>query len=539
MHPKSSPHEQHLTSVASRPFPDAPRRIPGDFGRCLVTIEVSESWLQWSATPVSRRRRSGWSSQSVDVGYGQPDRLIAWFDEFWTLNGSRRHELHLLVSGPDILQRSFFVPEVPPRELRAVVTSQAKHVFPFDIRTGLFAYRRIDRFERSGVPTLEIHALALGGNWPSLIDRIFGSRLCDVTLITSTGQKTKPWLEQVSNSFAEEDTLLVRLNGNVLEAAFYRRGEQEFFRETVIDSLPPLKAGLGDDNWASESQVATTNPRVFADIRRVIRDALDYYLGQTPDRHVQTVYLCLPPAFDEEINLYVDTELNARAVSLTTPAFAERHLKNVGLRSLGSRYCSLCSLLPPLGPVDSLINLLPERVKSQRRLRRFGRLGRVALAAVLISIAVISSLQYLEYRQLSTLLQRQLSQVTELEQHPLISDLNNTTRRASLLRGELQPFNRQPDPGLRYAMQVLSSIAREGVALERVQLNPRQHGGSTLTVDGKVRSDQGRQESLLYAYLIDLKATAGIGKVDLLSKNSTQQFGQRTVHFTARAEVGQ
>ncbi len=515
-------------------------RIPRAWGRCLVTFEVSDCRLQWSATPASMRKRSSWTHQTVAIGYGEPDRLAAWFDEFWTMNGARRHELHLLVSGPDILQRSFFVPKVPQSELKAVVTSQARHVFPFDIRKGLFDFKQIDQLERAGAPVLEIHALALGGNWPTLLRRLLGERLRDVTLITSPGQKAEPWLSLVSGTFADEDSLLVKLRDNVLETAFYRFGEQEFFRETVIDSLPASGAAAPPPDSDRSASPATdqVNPRVYSDIRRIIRDALDYYLGQTPDRHVQTVYLCLPPAFDEEINLYVDTELNARAVSIASPTFIEQHLEQCGIHEIKSQYCTLASLLPPVGSIDSLLNLLPEDVVAERRLIRIRDIGRVSLTAITVALAVITGLQFLEYRQLDRVVQQEQARITALEQHPLIADLNTTTHRAGVLRGELAPYDRQSDPGMRYGLQVLSGLARDGIALDRIQLAAGPGGGCLLSANGKITDDRGRHESLLYAYLVELKSTQGIGQVDLISKNSTEQFGRKTVHFAFKAEVG-
>ncbi|MBD3332726.1 hypothetical protein GF356_07740 [candidate division GN15 bacterium] len=531
--PTTQPQEANQQDQQSQ---STPLRIPRGYNRCLVTFEISETWAQWTATPHSRRKRSEWVHQRVPIGYGEPDRLAGWFDEFWTLNGDRPHEVHLLVSGPEMLQRSFFVPEVPAKELPAVVKSQAKHVFPFDIRRGLFSFKQIDRIERAGVPTLEIHALALGDTWPVFIQRMFGKWLANVTLITSSGQKAELWLSRVGNTFTEEDTLLVRLRDNVLETAFYRKGQQEFYRETVVDSLP--SADFNPEATTDGQSADQTNPRVFGDMRRIIRDALDYYLGQTPDRHIQTVYLCLPPSYDEEINLYVDTELGARAVGIASPSYIEQHLEQTGIHQLSSQYCSLCSLLPPVGQVDSLLNLLPRQVEQARRVARIKSSGSVALAAGLLAMVVISALQYLDYRQTDTLVNVQLSQVANLEQHPLITELNQTTRQAGMLRGDLQPFDRQPDPGMRYALQVLSSVARDGIALDNIRMTAEPGGGCILTVKGQVTSGQGHHESALYAYLVDLKSIEGIGRVDLLSKNTTEQFGERTVHFAVEVEVG-
>ncbi|MFH2055577.1 MAG: hypothetical protein ABIJ61_06450 [bacterium] len=528
---------QNLSSIAV----EAPQveerskpRLPQIKAALLFTFEFDENKVYWSAVPRQRRKRSGWQRGTLDAGYNKLERLQDWFHTLWSIAGKYQHEFHIHVTGSEILRRSFKVPVVPKGELSAVVHSQARQNFPFNIDRGFFGWKVIDQLEWAGGPKYEVYSQALAEHWHSWLGELFGEHLDQVSFIGAGGQQQEQLLLEISPSFRSEDSYLIRLRGDLLETGFYHNGHLEFFREVPVESLADsdvateLQAALGE----LAPTVEMEHSLQINDIRIIISDALEYYYGLFGQRRIGTVYLSLPSAFEKAAMEFAAGTADCKVVNLCEHLRDNHYLPREIDQNATGGPLEWLSVLPKHKLAASLVNLLPAWIVQRRRAARlFGR-SLLGLVLLLIVMGSLSGLKVLGSDVLRDELATRQAEIVRTRQHPILAQLGDFRAQINSLTANLQGYSKLESVDYLQALKLLSTQSREAIRLNSLSLKRQPAGlGMIASISGIVRSANERQEGELFAYVADLSRRPEVVTARVLGKQVDRQLGQQTLKF--------
>ena len=439
------------------------------------------------------------------------------------------------ISGPEMLQRCFLVPVVPKAELAAVVRSQARQTYPFNIDNGLFGWKVIDRVDWADGPKYEIYTQALDKHWYDWLDEMFGSLVNKMTLIVSTGQQLEELLSCTSTSFSTEGSCFIRLKAHVLETGFFHNGHLEFFREAPVESVTEigLVTGMKEIVGEPSDDDRLQWELLLNDIRISISDALDYYLGQYGQRSIETAYVCLPPELPAMGAEVVQSSIGGQVVDLCEPSRIESHCRWAGVVLDFDDYYRWMSILPKRKVGRTLVNLLPEQVNKQNREKRVFRYSLTALVVVLFTVIMLSGLKWLSINTLDTRLCQQQEFASQIQANPVLALLSDYKQQADILQKNVSNFEKKSSLELVKSLKLLSRLAREEVRLNSVicSFDPT-HQIVYLNIKGVVIGPKDRQEAALFSYLADLNKHPLTSSAILTSKDVTTQFGRQNVLFT-------
>jgi len=541
--------EQLQQDMVARPAEQAelPQADTGDSfprlsSRCLITFEIGEETLLWNVIPLKyRRKRSDLIRGIAEVGYSDFEQLAAWFESFWIHCGSAKHRIRILVSGSDILNRTFTAPIVPKNELSTVVVSQAKQVFPFDVSQGLFGWGLLETVKKGDRKVYSIHGQALGNQWHSYLNRLLGQRIEDLVYVGSSSHQLERILRATAPGFKDEDSCLVRLRGTIFEVALFFNGKLEFFREAPLEAmsgggtLAALRsmAGLVNDPAEADSQGLGVD-----EIKRFVRDALDFYYGQFSQRRIRTAYLCLPPQYLTEMSDFISPRIEGEIHDLNTEPSIARHSKKSGVKLLADDYPMWLTSLPNRKSHSSTtVDMSPDFLKEHRSERRRFSYALVGLVCSVLVVMTLTALQMIRVGNIQGELDLRESMVQEILQDPVLGRLEAERQRTEHLAQDLLPVWEKPSDELVLTMQVFSEVATNPVRLETMRLWREEGSACMVEITGIVIGPNDRQEPQLYAYMKNLRDNSNVTSVELSSKNSDVQFGRKTLHFSMLAEV--
>lgn len=525
-------------------MPDADTSVsfPRLSGRCQITFEIGDDTLLWSAMPLKyHRKRSDLIRGIAEVGYSDFEQLAGWFESFWIHCGSTKHSLRILISGSDILNRTFTAPIVPKGELAAVAVSRAKQVFPFDVSQGLFGWELLETVKKGDHEVYSIHGQALGSQWHAYLNRLLGQHIEDLVYVGSSSHQLERILRTTAPGFKDEDSCLVRLKGRVFEVALFFNGKLEFFREAPLDALSgggTLALLRGMAGLTNESPVADGQVLGVDEINRFVRDALDFYYGQFSQRRIRTAYLCFPPQYLTEISDFISTRIDGEIHDLNTEPSIETHSKKSDVAPLTDDYPLWLTTLPNRKSHSSTtVDMSPDFLKMHRSERRRFSYALVGLVCSAIIVMTMTALQIFSVGNIQSELNVKQSMVQEILQDPVMGRLETERQRTEHLTQDLLPVWEKPSDELVLAMRVFSEVAIKPVRLETMRLWRETEAACKVEICGIVIGPNDRQEPQLYAYMKTLRDNPNVISVQLTSKSSNVQFGNKTLTFEMLAEV--
>jgi hypothetical protein len=509
----------------------------------LFTFEIGERLLLWTAAPSSRKHEGRVFKGATEVGYGDFEELAQWFDQFWeSVGSSANHDIHMLISGQELLQRSFAVPVVPKSELGAVVRSQAKKVYPFDIAKGLLGWKIIDSFEWAGGPKHRIYSEFLGERWPAWFNRLLGKMADNISLVTSSGQVFEYLLRTTDADFAAGDCLLIRLKLDVVETGCFHNGYLEFYREAQVDSLADggtvgeLKRIVGIDTSSSEDE-DQNSAVVAAELKNIVRDALDYYQGQFGARKLSTVYLCMPCERAAALVEHIEESLSAKAVSLCESSRVAVHCKLAGISLETDGYCQWSSTLPLRKPKKSTLNLIPEPIKQKKAEAHRFHLSLFALAWTLVLLIVLSLAKFVETKTIRDEISERRAALSKIEAAPELSFLTQLQQRAAEVKRCMQGFEGSKEQRFDAPFKVLSQVSRTSVRLTEASAKYQSNGSAAVTVSGQVGGPTNTRETELFRYVADMAKHPRTKNVHLAWRGDNEDETGRTTEFRIEMEV--
>lgn len=507
----------------------------------LLTFELGENLLLWTAISRNRKGSKPLFRGAVEFGYGDVDGLAGWFEHFWKRAGEFEHEIRLMISGPEIVQRCLMVPVVPKSELPAVVKSQAKRVYPFEVGKGLYGWKVIDKVEWAGSLKYEIFVQALDEHWRDWLPRLFGDLYSNMVLITSSGQVLENLLGATVKGFEDEDSYLIRLKANYLETALFHNGHLEFFREVPVDSLTDvgdltdLKRLVGVEEGHDGSGIS--EQLVFDDVTSIIRDALDYYHGQFGQRTVRTVYTCMPPGLSERIGEYAVGAIGDRVVDLSEKYRIAEHSKLSGVTTEFQDYPQWMSAYPILRIPSSIVNLLPDRIRRRKKEKQQFRYSLIALFLVTVSLVSMSAFKSLSIRALQATVNENRAIAGDAVSDSLLTVLSGYEDRATALQRNVSLASGRTDLSFLIPLRILSNLSRDNVRLNSVDMSPVAPGEIELKIEGDVIGPKERQEAEFYTYLTNLEKHPAVKEINLKDKNVVNQQGSSKLRFLLRIVV--
>ena len=515
--------------------------LPDKFEPFLLTFELGENLVLWTAIPRNGKGSKPMFRGAAEIGYGDVDGLAGWFEHFWKRAGEFEHEIRLMISGPEIVQRCLMVPVVPRSELPAVVKSLAKKVYPFEVGKKLYGWKVIDKVEWAGGLKYEIFVQALDEHWCEWLPRLFGDLSPNIVLITSSGQVLENLLGATAEDFEGEDSYLIRLKANVLETALFHKGHLEFFREVPVDSLADagdftdLKELVGAEERFDRSGVS--EQLVFDDVTSIIRDALEYYHGQFGLRTVKTVYTCMPPGLSEKIGEYVAGAISDRVVDLNEKGRITEHCKLSGVTTEFQDYPRWMSVYPIQKIPSSIVNLLPVRIKRRKKQKQQFRYSLIAFFLVTVSLISISAFKSLSIRALQATVDENRAIAGDAVSDSLLTILSGFEERASTLQKNVSLANERMDLSFLIPLRILSNLSRDNVRLNSVDISPIAPGEIELKIEGEVIGPRERQEAEFYTYLTDIEKHPAVKEINLKGKNIVNQQGSSKLRFLLQIVV--
>ncbi len=539
MHPEIAPSNpveaeiQRNDDLTGMPKADCPM---------LFVIELGEESLSWTIVSRSRKKNRPMHRGGVELGYGDIDSLSQWFEHFWDAAGDYDHEIHLVVTGPETLERTFVIPAVPKSELAVVVKSQAKKVYPLNIEKGLFGWKVIGKVERATGEKYQIYSLLLGDHWYDWLKKIFGTCMNCVTLITSSGQQFETLLNETESKFKSEDSYLIRLKSNVVETGFFHNGYLEFFREVPVDSLSDdgtvaeLRRIVGIEEQAAEDSEPDRD-LVVNELRSIIVDALDYYQGQFGQRRINSAYLCMPGIFSDPVTDFVQSTFGTDVVNLCDKERVAAHCKLAGVETASYSYSSWATTFPKRKIGRNLLNLVPETIKSRKKeIGRF-RCSWMGLALVLITISVLSGVKMVTTNSINERLLEYRAMIADVESSPTLSTLTERKMWIDELTESYSQIYSESRSSFKAPLQILSHQSADVVRLNSVTIDYGSSGESTVEIEGEVIGAVDRQEAVLYMYLSNIENHPAVREFELTSKGTSTQFGVKKTSFSLRLVV--
>ncbi|MBU1318419.1 MAG: hypothetical protein KKG33_06660 [candidate division Zixibacteria bacterium] len=508
--------------------------LPRSNRSLLLTFELCENMVFWTAVRRKQKKGEHMYRGSVELGYEDIDELAVWFEHFWKAVGDKRHEIHIQVSGPELQQRSFMIPVVPKSELNAVVRSEAKRVFPLEIDKGLFGWKVIGKVDWAGGMKYHVYSLLLGENWILWLTKLFGEHLHGIALVTANGQMYECNLNHKADNFAAEDSYLTRLKLNVVETAFFHEGRLEFYREVPVDSLTDggtvgdLKRIVG-----MESNDASPNHGlVSSELKTIMRDAIDYYQGQFGQRSIKTAYISMPSHLSEEIGKFVTTVIGGKVVDLSERSSVREYCRRLKIADDISDCSQWMSIYPCRKINSSIVNLVPKFIMKARQESRIFKYSLVWCLMVLLSVAALTIFKYTSIVSIEKHLIEQQSLVEHVESAPVLQHLSGFEAKTVDLQGHLATLGSSRQSRFRAALVLLSSLSRESVRLNTVNVSDRGTGGSVIGLTGEVVGPNEKQEAELYMYVSGLRDHPMVEDIKIGSKRTSSQLAVKRTLFS-------
>lgn len=498
----------------------------------LFTFELCENMVFWTAVSRKRKNDEHLYRGSVELGYDNIDELTIWFEHFWKAAGDRRHNIHVQVSGPELQQRSFKIPVVPNSELDAVVRSEAKKVFPFDVGKGLFGWKVIEKVDWAGGMKYHVYSLLLSENWNLWLSKLFGEHLQDITLVTANGQMYECTLNQTIDNFVDESSYLTRLRLNVVETAFFCNGHLEFYRELPVDSLTD-GGTVGDLKKIVGLDAAGTAPNydlVISELKAIMRDAIDYYHGQFGLRSIKRAYISMPSHISEEVGKYAAKVTDGTVVHLNDKSWVRKYCRHIKIAEDITDCSHWISILPCRKIASSVVNLVPESLKRRRLESRVFKYSIALVALVLLTISALTITGYEHISEIEGNLVGQRSLVEDVESSPALQSLSGLQAEAVDLQDHLSMFERAERSRFKANLSLLSNLSRENVRLSTVNVSKQGLTESAIGITGEVIGPNEKQDAELYMYVSDLRNHPMVKDINMGSKRkSTQLAVDRTL----------
>jgi len=501
----------------------------------LITLDIKEQALSWSA--VSRNRKTDHMVRgAANVGYFDITTLSDWLSGFLEQVSDVELEIHIIISGPEMVQRCFRIPKVTQSETEAVLKSVSRKLYPFELRNSLFGWRISDSVEWAGGPKFEVFSQGLSGNWRGWLQKLFGDYLNSVSFITSPGLYLERIFHNLIEDFARSDTLLIRLNGCVAETGIFHKGHLEFYREVAVDSLAEdnavydLKRMIGDDDVA-EPNGCVSPGEVVSSLRSVIGDVLDYYHGQFGKREIKRVVSLVPSEYSSAVTEFAQESIASDVIDINTESFIARHSRLAGIASDFSDYPVWITSYPSWKIKSYDINLLPEEIKSKKTLKQRKRAAGIVLVLAILCIMTLSVLKVVETRSLENRFESRNSLLTELKADPVLPLLNAFENRAQRLRKNMRQYVMEGQSSIKVPLLILSRNSKSAVRLDVVEIN-RIAGSLQANISGIVTGPNDRQEAEYYTYLRSLENDNSILAVNPGMKRVETQLGNQKLGFT-------
>ncbi len=529
--------EKNLTK--RKIFPDIPQfRQPQ-----LLTFEVGENLLLWTAVP-KKRRGGELLKGAVELGYGDPEGLVSWFQHFRGQIGDSDHEIRLAVSGPEIIERCFMVPVVPKAELPAVIRSNAKNVLPFDVDKGLHGFKIVEKVEWAGGIKYEVFLQALGEHWNDWLLKMFGDLLERVTIVTSCGQMIEYLLRETTEDFFDRDAYVIRIKSDLLETALFHKGHLEFFREVTIDSLAERQyvssmKKLLDQDDPGDGDIEESMERIVSDVRSLIGDALDYYQGQFGQRKISAVYIAVPPALVEPIASHATRSISDNVIDLNDENRIAIHSKKVGVSIDIEDYSQWMSVIPIRKMKTSVVNILPRDIKERRTTKLVSRYGLISLVFLIAILASFSVVTAFSNRALKQSVEENRLIAGEAGADPVLDALSNFEAKAISLDEYASMARTDRSLPIKTVLVVLSQSAHENVKLNGLEVIADDQLGLKVVASGEVMGPLDRQEVEFYAFMTSLEKHHLVKSMELKSKGMQTKSGDTTLHFAFILVVGQ
>ena len=513
-------------------------------GPLLLSFELGENFLLWSA--VSKKKKFGrrMFKGAIELGYSDIDNLAKWFDQFWNRAGNFNHHISLLISGPEMQQRSLTIPVVPKAEIPAVIKSQAKKVYPFDIGKGLLGWRIIDKAEWGGNLKYVVFTQALSENWNDWLESIFGKFIDNVSLITSSGQAFECMLSKTVDQFSDGDSFLIRLKMNIVETGFFHNGHLEFFREVPVESLTDggtvaeLRRSVGiEENTVTDPDL--DQERIIREAQAIIDDAVDYYQGQFGQRDIRTVLISLPSQYSIGIVNPARFGAKTEIIDLCDKKRIANHCQLSGIATEFDEYSQWMSVFPNKRVSASLINLLPEKLQKKKKAARDFRYSLIGLALILVVIVSFSIPKAISINMLENGLNESWLFVTDAESDPVLSGLDEYRQKAVQLGEIVSIFKEEKKLGLSKPLRLLSHLSQKDIKLNLVDISRGTDGQAIVNVEGVVLGSSDRQEPSLYSYTMGLREHPAVRRLELKNKWTATQLGTKNVFFNIEMVVSQ
>ncbi len=510
--------------------------------RMLFVIEIGEENLAWTSVGLCRKKCRPMYRGGVEIGYGDIDSLSEWFKYFWETAGEHKHEIHLVITGPETLERTFVIPVVPRSELSIVVKNQARKVFPLDVEKGLFGWKVIGKVRRASEEKYQIYSLLLGEHWHGWLKKIFGKRLDFVTLITSSGQQFENYLNEIEDEFKSKDSYLVRLKGKVVETGFFHDGYLEFFREVPVESLSnggtvaELRRIVGIEEEEPKDD-ESDQELVIKELKSIIVDALDYYQGQFGQRKIATAYLCMPDNLSGQVTEFIQSSFGTDVINLCSTVKIAEHCKLARVEQVSSSYSLWVTAFPKRKINTDILNLLPDSIRDKKKESVLFRWSLVGFALVLLTISVLSAVKIISINSIDDGLAEYRRMVADIESSPALSTLAERKVWTDELTKSYSQIHAESGSSFKSPLLLLSDRNMEDVRLNKVIINYGSSGESSIDIDGEVIGNPNRQEAVLYMYLSELEKHPAVKEFKLLDKGNSIQSGVKKTVFSLRLVV--
>lgn len=500
----------------------------------LLTFELCERMVFWTAVRKRPRRGEQMFRGSVELGYDQIEDLVIWFEHFWRVAGDRKHEIHVQVSGPELQQRSFMIPVVPGAEISAVVRSEAKRVFPVEIDNGLFGWKVIGKVDWAGGMKYQIYSLLLGEHWNKWLSQLFGEHLRGVSVVTANALIYECNLSASSKKFAEEDSYLTRLKINVVETAFFHEGHLEFYREVPVESMTDGGAigdlrkvvGMDSPDESADQEI------VINELTTVMRDAIDYYQGQFGQRSIKTAYISLPAVLSDALTEFINTTIGASVIDLNSPDTVTEHCKKLRVAPDVEDGSKWMSIYPCRKIGSSIVNLVP---KFLTHVRREARVFHYCIALSVAALLTASGLSLFKASGIITAERdlRELSAlVDDVESSPTLQKLSEIEANTEVMQRNLSWMASAGNVQLQFPMLLLSHTARKNVRLNTVGVKSSGTSGTVLNLTGEVVGPSDRQEAELFSYMLSLRDNTLVESIKIGDKRIRSQLASQKTLFS-------
>ncbi len=303
----------------------------------------------------------------------------------------------------------FYLPVMPPSEIRSAVMWEARSSMPFDPRAAIFKYQIEEKArDRYGVEKIVIFIEAIKiGEARRLTDIVTKAGLIPVGLL----HPISTIASLLKKSKLSGTTILLDVD-NTVSLLIYRDGKFEFEKkiDTGEDSLDRTlaKAGVAEEEFSTlkneygllsaqdlsrlsllELPLGTQEIRIFADELAVkIRRALKQWIEEQGEEVVEKVYLIGSLARVRNLAPYLATKLKIDVLIGDADSLGIELSYPEGMATP-----DLSLLVPAIGgssKEEIKMGFLPPELKIQRKLAQVKTGIRISLSLILVSILLLS-----------------------------------------------------------------------------------------------------------------------------------------------------